>query len=130
MPRSRGCLRCMRCRGGSMSSSARPHKPRPTHTVFRGTRHLKLPSQALMLRSRFRMQNQPVETNEFWLHGRQHFLKEMLCAFHAIPRAGLIFQSEDAGEIVIEHDSYVPLDVRFAEAIPELGMNGGMGVGS
>jgi hypothetical protein len=60
-----------------------------------------------MLRSRFRTGNQPqLRQNEFWLHGRQNFLKEMLCAFHAVPRPGFIFQSENAGEIVIEHDSY------------------------
>ena len=64
------------------------------------------------------------------LHCCQNLLKEMLCALHPIPGAGFVLQCKDAGVIVIEHDAHIPLNVGLAKAIPELGVNCSVRVGS
>lgn len=64
------------------------------------------------------------------LHCCQNLLKEMLCALHPIPGAGFVLQCKDAGVIVVEHDAHIPLNVGLAEAIPELGVNCSVRVGS
>ena len=64
------------------------------------------------------------------LHCCQNLLKEMLCALHPIPGAGFVLQCKDAGVIVVEHDAHIPLNVGLAKAIPELGVNCSVRVGS
>ena len=63
------------------------------------------------------------------LHGRQDFLEEMLRAFHAIPGAVFVFQCKHAGEVVVQHDAYIALNVRLVEAIPKFCVDRRVSVG-
>src|ERR1700733_15717404 len=54
----------------------------------------------------------------------------MLCTFDSIPRAIFILQRKHTSEVVVEHDSHIPLNVRIIKAIPELCMTGRMSIRS